>query len=438
MANLENVDVEYKKMYVQELRKDIVAFANTEGGTLYIGINDDGSITGVEDPDDTMLRLAGSLKDGIAPDIMPFVQIRAIEKENKPVVTVNVATGSAKPYYLRDKGLKPQGVYVRRGTSSQPLSEEGIRDMIVESYGKSYETCRSLKQELTFTKLQQEMSARNMECGTIQMRTLNMIGEDGLYTNLALLLSDQCEHTLKIAVFQGTDDVIFRNHQEFRGSLLTQLEEGFFFLDKNIAVKSTIDGLRRNDVRDYPLAAVREALLNAIIHRDYSFTGSTLVNIYDDRIEFVSLGGLVSGLSMEAVMMGVSQSRNSNLANVFYRLKLVESYGTGIKRIMALYKGSQNQANFISAQGAFKTTIFNLNYNNQTESLTSYQPDAEKEIILRLAESKKTITRKDVENALSVGSTKAYAILTEMCNKGILRMVKAGNKTQYFPTKLEK
>ncbi len=317
MANLENVDVEYKKMYVQELRKDIVAFANTEGGTLYIGINDDGSITGVEDPDDTMLRLAGSLKDGIAPDIMPFVQIRAIEKENKPVVTVNVATGSAKPYYLRDKGLKPQGVYVRRGTSSQPLSEEGIRDMIVESYGKSYETCRSLKQELTFTKLQQEMSARNMECGTVQMRTLNMIGEDGLYTNLALLLSDQCEHTLKIAVFQGTDDVIFRNHQEFRGSLLTQLEEGFLFLDKNIAVKSTIDGLRRNDVRDYPLAAVREALLNAIIHRDYSFTGSTLVNIYDDRIEFVSLGGLVSGLSMEAVMMGVSQSRNSNLANVF-------------------------------------------------------------------------------------------------------------------------
>lgn len=170
------------------------------------------------------------------------------------------------------------------------------------------------------------------------MRTLNMIGEEGLYTNLALLLSDQCEHTLKIAVFQGTDDVIFRNHQEFSGSLLTQLEDGYNFIDKNIAVKSTIEGLRREDVRDYPLAEVREALLNAIIHRDYSFTGSTLVNIYDDRIEFVSLGGLVSGLSMEAVMMGVSQSRNANLANVFYRLKLVENHGTGIKRIRDLYK----------------------------------------------------------------------------------------------------
>lgn len=164
-----------------------------------------------------------------------------------------------------------------------------------------YEKQCSFNQDLTFTKLHKEMADRNLECGNVQMRTLNMIGEEGLYTNLALLLSDQCEHTLKIAVFQGTDDVIFINHQELSGSLLTQLEYGYNFIDKNIAVKSAIEGLIREDIRDYPLAAVREALLNAIIHRDYSFTGSTLVNIYDDRIEFVSLGGLVSGLSMEAV-----------------------------------------------------------------------------------------------------------------------------------------
>ena len=108
------------------------------------------------------------------------------------------------------------------------------------------------------------------------------------------------------------------------------------------------------------MAAVREALLNAIIHRDYSFNGSTIVNIYDDRIEFLSLGGLVPGLSMEAVMMGVSQSRNAGLANIFFRLKLVESYGTGIKRINALYKGSHKQAIFESATGAFRTPLFNL------------------------------------------------------------------------------
>lgn len=264
-----------------------------------------------------------------------------------------------------------------------------------------------------------------------------MIGEEGLYTNLALLLSDQCEHTLKIAVFQGTDDVIFRNHQEFSGSLLTQLEDGYNFIDKNIAVKSTIEGLRREDVRDYPLAEVREALLNAIIHRDYSFTGSTLVNIYDDRIEFVSLGGLVSGLSMEAVMMGVSQSRNANLANVFYRLKLVENHGAGIKRIRDLYKDCLKQAVFESATGAFRTTIFNLNFKCNIEKIGYFQQNAELEIVMKFAVNKKVITRREVEKILSVGSTKAYGLLTEMCHKGMLTVKKAGNKTRYFPTLVE-
>lgn len=432
-GNHENVDIEYKRMYVPELRKDIVAFANTEGGKLYIGVNDDGTIIGIGDTDDTMLRLAGSLKDSIAPDIMPFVQIRAVDECGKNVIAVEVASGSAKPYYLKDKGLKPNGVYVRRGSSSQPLSEAGIRDMIVEYYGKSYETVRSLKQNLTFTAFQKELAERHLSFGEAQMRTLNLIGEDGLYTNLALLLSDQCEHTLKIAIFQGTDDVVFRNHQEFTGSLLSQLKEGFAFLDKNIAVKSSIDGLRRKDERDYPMAAVREALLNAIIHRDYGFNGSTIINIYDDRIEFISLGGLVSGLSMDAILMGVSQSRNAGLANVFFRLKLVESYGTGIKRIQALYKGSPKQAVFASATGAFKTTLYNLNESGISEKMSLYQPNNEKEIILNLAIKQKSITRKDVEIALSIGSTKAYSLLTDLCNKGILIMQKAGNRTCYLP-----
>ena len=432
ITNRENVDIEYKRIYVPELRKDIVAFANTEGGLLYIGVADDGQVLGVDGTDETMLRLSGSLKDSIAPDIMPFVQIRAIEEAGKTIIVVEVASGSAKPYYLKDKGLKPTGVYVRRGSSSQPLSEAGIRDMIVESYGKSYESVRSLKQELEFDSLVREMAARNLECGEAQMRTLAMIGEDGLYTNLALLLSEQCEHTLKIAVFQGTNDVIFRNHREFNGSLLSQLEEGYAFLDQNIAVKSTVDGLRRKDERDYPMAAIREALLNAIIHRDYSFNGSTLVNVYDDRIEFVSLGGLVPGLSMEAILMGVSQSRNAKLANVFFRLRLVESYGTGIKRIKALYNGSKKQPIFEAATGAFKATLFNLNHHSQAGGGVIYQPDKEKMLILKLAEKQGSITRKDVETALSVGATKAYTLLTAMCREGILTMQKAGNRTQYI------
>ena len=432
----ENVDVEYKREYVPELRKDVVAFANTTGGTIYVGIADNGDIVGVDSPDEIMLRISGSLKDSIVPDIMPFVQIRVGERDGKAIVKIEVAVGSARPYYIREKGLKPTGVYVRRGTSSQPLSDDGIRDMIVSSYGKSYESCRSLTQELTFSVLQNEMSARGIECTPVQQRTLNMIGEDGLFTNLALLLSDQCEHTLKMAVFQGAEDVVFRNRKEFRGSLLKQLEDGFDFLDQNIAIKSTIEGLRRNDVRDYPLEAIREALLNAIIHRDYSFSGSTLVSIYDDRIEFTSLGGIVPGLSMDAIMMGVSQSRNTGLANIFYRLRLVESYGTGIKRIQALYKVSHRQPIFETATGVFKVTLPNINHSSHKETPSLNRNRREKDTVLRIVADKGKVSRKDIEQALNVGATKAHSILRDMCREGVLLVDKAGRKTQYLATAL--
>lgn len=432
--NRENVDVEYNRCYVPELRKDVVAFANTDGGTVYVGIADDGTVIGVDNPDDTMLRIAGSLKDSIAPDIMPFVQIRAIDKAGHTVIIITVSAGAARPYYLRDKGLKPSGVYVRRGTASQPLSEDGIRDMIVQSYGKSYESCRSLQQDLTFDAFRKKMAQCNLDCGEAQLRTLHMLGEDGLYTNLALLLSDQCEHTLKLAIFQGNDDVVFRNRKEFKGSLLAQLQACSEFFEQNIPVMSTIDGFVRQDRRDYPMAALREALLNALIHRDYSFNGSTLVNMYADRIEFISLGGLIPGLSMDAILMGVSQSRNPRLANIFFRMRLVESFGTGIKRIKALYKNEMRQPLFETAKGAFKTTLYNVNATGAAPiSNAPTTVDKEKALVLQLALQQGALTRRDVENHLQVGSTKAYKILMDMCSEGLLRMEKAGNKTSYLP-----
>lgn len=114
---------------------------------------------------------------------------------------------------------------------------------------------------------------------------------------------------------------------------------------------------------------------------------------------------------------------------------MVESYGTGIKRIKALYKNSQRQAVFESAPGAFKTTLFNLNIIEEPEIVTPYQPEAEKEIVMKLAASKGMVTRRDVEEALSVGASKAYSILTNMCNDGVLIMQKAGKRTQYVPVR---
>lgn len=170
-----------------------------------------------------MTRISNVAHDTILPDVMPFIQIRTIEKEGRPVVMVYVSVGTERPYYLAKEGLKPKGVYVRRGSACIPLSEAGIRQMILETSGKSFEESRSLNQDLTFDMFEKALKDKNLEFGLEQMKTLKLVGADGLYTNLAMLLSDQCVHTIKIAVFQGTDNAVFRDRKEFSGSLLKQL-----------------------------------------------------------------------------------------------------------------------------------------------------------------------------------------------------------------------
>lgn len=226
---IKNLDVEFKeldrikKSLPDSIPKEICAFANTEGGEIYIGVRDGGTVIGVENPDDVMTRLSNVARDTILPDIIPFIQIHTVEMEGKYVVKATISVGTERPYYLAKEGLKPRGVYVRRGSTCVPVNEAGIREMIMDTSGKFYEESRSMNQELTFETFSEEMKKRSLEFGQTQMANLKMIGSDGLYTNLALLLSDQCPFSVKTAIFQGKDNAVFRERKEFTGSLLKQL-----------------------------------------------------------------------------------------------------------------------------------------------------------------------------------------------------------------------
>ncbi|MFR9538492.1 MAG: RNA-binding domain-containing protein, partial [Rikenellaceae bacterium] len=321
----ENERVELKEIYIPEIKKEVIAFANTYGGIVYIGVTDSGEVVGVDNVDETMLQLTNALRDSIRPDVTMFTQTELFSHDEKTVIKLTVSEGIRKPYYLGDKGLKPSGVYVRQGTSSVPASEDAIRNMIKLSDGDSFENHRSLEQNLSFDAMSAEFDTRNIEFGEMQKQNLGILTADGLYTNLGLLVSDQCKHSIKVAIFQGTDKSVFRDRHEFAGSVFQQLKDAYKSVDFYNATKATFNELIRVDHRDYPVDAIREALLNAIIHRDYSFSGSIAINIYSDKMEIVSLGGLVAGLSVEAIMMGASQSRNEKLAALFYRLKLIES-----------------------------------------------------------------------------------------------------------------
>lgn len=345
--------------------------------------------------------------------------------------------GTARPYYLAGKGIRPEGVYVRQSASSVPASETAILNMIKETSGDRYEDARSINQQLTFEKAENYFAKRDLPFGDRQKRTLNIIGPDGTYTNLGMLLSDQCVHTIKMAVFDGSKKSVFRDRKELTSSLLTQLEDAYSYIDQFNHTRAEFDGLERIDRRDYPGEALREALLNAITHRDYSFSSSTLISIFDDRIEFVTIGGLVRSLTFDDIMLGVSALRNQNLANVFYRLKLIEAYGTGILKINESYADCTAKPQFEVTDNAFKITLPNINYTREHQE-TAPAPSPKvtgksdrQEILLRLAEKQGHIVRKDVEEALKVSQATAILILRGMVEKGLLIKEGSGKQQKY-------
>ena len=215
--------------------------------------------------------------------------------------------GSYKPYYLKSKGLKPNGVYVRQGASSATASQELIRKMIKDTDGDQFEDMRTMEQELTFEEAANAFKHYGVEFSEYKFITLGLRNiHDDHYTNLALLLSDQCKHTVKVAVFADEDKTIFKDAKEFECSIFRQLDDTYSYLLLCNRTMSTFQGLNRIEKKDYPEEALREALLNAMVHRDYSFSGSIIININDSEIEFISIGGLLPGLSVEDIRSGIS------------------------------------------------------------------------------------------------------------------------------------
>ena len=433
MVFRESEKVELKEIVVNDIRKEIIAFANCNGGKLYIGVQDDGTVVGLDDPDSVALQISNMVCDAIKPDLTMFLHYETLEEDGKKVVAVSIQRGTERPYYIAKKGLRPEGVYVRQGYSSVPATDLAIRQMIKETDGDHFEEMRSLNQELTFEAAQKEFELRDIEFGSQQMQTLKMIDKEGIYSNLGLLLSDQCVHTIKVAVFQGKDQEVFKDRREFTGSLLQQMNEVHEFIDFRNQTHATINGLLRTDIRDYPEVAVREALLNLIVHRDYSFSASALISIYEDRIEFVSVGGLVPGMELEDIMVGLSVCRNQNLANVFYRLKLIEAYGTGMRKIIRAYKNQEAQPVIESTKNAFKIILPNINMESEEKKILSEQITLNKQIeekteklqnreseILEYIKMNGDITREAAEELLGISASTTLRILKKMVEDGIL------------------
>ena len=442
----ESENVELKEVFVDYIKKEIIAFANCNGGKLYIGVQDDGIVLGLDDPDATALQISNMVRDAIKPDITMFLHYETLEENGKKIVAVDIQRGTDRPYYIAKKGMQPEGVYVRQGYSAVPATDAAIRQMIKETDGDRFEAMRSMNQELTFETTEKEFQLRKVEFGMQQMRTLKLIDQDGLYSNLAMLLSDQCVHTIKVAVFQGKDQTVFKDRREFAGALMKQMNDVYDYIDFHNQTHATIEKLLRIDVRDYPEIAVREALLNLLVHRDYAFSASALISIYEDRMEFVSIGGLMPGIDLEDVMAGISVCRNQDLANVFYWLHLIEAYGTGISKIIGAYADEEEKPVIETTRNAFKIILPNINAmrekvrisepeakeeNPETNKEDTQELSSEEEQVLEYAGKHEDFTKNDVVSLLKVSASTAARVIRGLVERNFLKRNGKARNTYY-------
>ena len=223
----------------------------------------------------------------------------------------------------------------------------------------------------------------------------------------------------------------FKDRKEFTGSLLKQVNEVSDYLNIYNRISGEIKGLERIDIRDYPEYALRESILNAIIHRDYNYSGSVLVSLYENHFEITSLGGLIKGLKINDLYSGVSQTRNKNLANVFFRLNYVESFGTGIKRIVQSYENYSQKPIFLSTENTFKVILYNVNY-EENKNLNLPSNLSQEEIIIEYLKNNNKINRVIVEKLLNISNTRAKTIIKNMINSNIIKSMGTGKNTYYI------
>ncbi|MDO4487940.1 MAG: ATP-binding protein [Eubacteriales bacterium] len=307
----------------------------------------------------------------------------------------------------------------------------GVLYIGVANDGDSFESMRSLEQSLTFDAASEQFTKRNIPFDLSKMQTLGMISPDGIYSNVAMLLSDQCTSTIKAATFSGTDKSDFQDRREFSGSLFKQMDELYAYLDLRNNTTATFDGLYRIDTRDYPEEALREALLNSLVHRDYSFSVSTLVSVYDDRIEFVSVGGLLNGIELDDILLGLSLCRNPKLAAVFYRLKLIEAYGTGLPKIMDAYSNFPIKPKIEVTNNAFKITLPNRNTKKDIPSTENSKSVYENKVLDFIKEHGKAV-RSDIDTLLNVSQATSSRIIKQMISDGLIYQMGRGKSTKYM------
>ena len=334
--------LEFKKELTDSLEKEVVAFLNTrDGGEIIIGIDDHANIIGVADPDDLQLRIKDRLKHNITPSTMGLFDIVAFKKEDKSLIKIIVASGSEKPYYLSKNGMSPKGCFIRIGSAREPMQNEMIQSLFATRVRNSIGNIVSRYQDLSFEQLKIYYNEKGYTLNDQFANNLELLTKTKEYNYAAYLLADKNGSSIKIGKYSGTDRVDLIENKEFGHCSLVKATKAV--LDKlNIENRTftKITAKERLEIKMLDPIALREAVINAIIHNDFSNEIPPKFELFSDRLEITSAGGLPDGFSQAEFFEGYSIPRNKELMRVFKDLDMVEQMGSGVARILQAYPSS--------------------------------------------------------------------------------------------------
>ncbi len=411
--------IELKATLNDKLEKEIVAFLNNrEGGILYIGIDDKGNPVKNSDLDSMQLKIADRIKNNILPSTLGLFDIATEYVDNIPITKIIVSSGLEKPYYIKSKGMSPNGCYMRLGASTQPMSTTLIDELYAKRIHTTLRNIPSPRQDLTFAQLKIYYQERGFELNRKFANSLELLTPDGQYNYIAYLLADENGVSIKVAKYTGTTKVDLVENEEY--GYCSLIKAANHVLEKmkienvtKVKVTST-KRIEKNLVESVPL---REALINAVVHNDFSREIPPVFEVFSDRIEITSYGGLIPGQSKEDFFSCSSMPRNRELMRVFKDLGLVEQLGSGMSRILQSYDRSifEISDHFIKAIFPFSLSANDeivANGDNNGDISGDNQSDRDK--VLLLLKEEPDITAKKMSEQTGLSTRKISRIIREL------------------------
>ena len=379
----ESKNVEFKENLPEKsikYMKSVVAFANGIGGKIIFGIADKTrEVIGFDKEDvfKKMDAIANAVSDSCEPAIIPDITLQTVD--GKTVIVAEISEGRQRPYYIKALG-REGGVYVRVAGTTRLADEYMIKELMFEGSNRYFDQalctgltitdedidalCKEMKNQAVKNAHNEEQKASIKDVGRQQLRSWGLLierdGKDYPSNAYAILTGHGGLHiAIQCGVFKGTTKEVFVDRREYTGPLWEQIDEAFQFVLRNIHLGATIVGIYRQDVYEIPSDAIRELIINAVVHRSYLDHGTIQVAVYDNRLEITSPGKLPMGQTMERMKEGYSKIRNEALAHAFAYMNLIEHWGSGIPRIIDKVKAAGlREPEFIGGEVDLRINIY--------------------------------------------------------------------------------